>query len=66
MYSFLKVQHEKSAQTGFSIGMWVSILKGLKLLNTVLNKRKRKNLISWKNVDKGKGGCPNMDKKKIP
>ena len=36
-YTFFKVFHENSAQTDVSKVMWVSILKGLKHLNTVLN-----------------------------
>ena len=36
-YVFLKVKHEKSAQTDFSKGMLDLITKGLKHLNTVLN-----------------------------
>ena len=35
-YQFLKHSHEKSAKTDLSKEMWVSILKGLKPLNTVL------------------------------
>ena len=33
---FLKVLHEKSAQTDHLKEMWILILKGLKYLNTVL------------------------------
>ena len=54
-YLFFKVFHEKSAQTDFSKEMWVSILKGLKHLNTVLRSsgRGRGGLEVWVGVEVG-------------